>query len=104
MSGNELEVVILGKTYRFACPDGEQQALHDAAELLNDKLRELKEQTHVNGREELAVMAAVNFCHELNLVKQQNSDYADTMDQRIKMLQRTIEEALVEHGSRFKAE
>jgi len=99
MSGNAVEVVILGKTYRFSCPTGEQHALYDAADQLSDKLSELKERTRVTGREELAVMAAINFCHELAVVKQKNRDYADTMDQRIKMLQRTIEEALVTQGS-----
>jgi cell division protein ZapA len=43
-------------------------------------------------------MAALNFCHELCLEKEKNHQYSETMDKRIKMLQRTIEAALIEHG------
>ena len=45
-----------------------------------------------------AVMAALNFCHALTLEKNKNQQYSETMDQRIRMLQSTIEEALQEQG------
>ena len=35
-----------------------------------------------------------NYCLE----KEKNHQYSETMDKRIKMLQRTIEAALIEHG------
>ena len=44
-------------------------------------------------------MAALNFCHELCLEKEKNHQYSgDHATKWIKMLQRTIEAALIEHG------
>ncbi|ELP24284.1 Z-ring-associated protein ZapA [Pantoea agglomerans 299R] len=43
-------------------------------------------------------IAALNVCHELAQEKVKTRDYAANMEQRIRMLQQTIEQALVEQG------
>ncbi len=98
MSNSAVEVTILGKSYRMTCPEGHEHELLNAAQMLNEKIQELKERTNINKGEQLAVMAALNFCHEMKLERNKNQEYSDTMDQRIKMLQSTIERALVEQG------
>lgn len=98
MSQSAVEVNILGKSYKMACPVGQESALTGAADLLNEKLNEMKSRTKITKSEQLAVMAALNFCHELKLEQAKNQEYTDTMDQRIKMLQSTIENALIEKG------
>ena len=92
-----VEITILGRPYKVSCPVGEQAALHQAATLLTKKLNELRQRTKVSNNEQLAIMTALNFCHELYLEKEKNHLYSDNMDKRIKMLQQTIEAALVEH-------
>ncbi|MGL5032164.1 MAG: cell division protein ZapA [Aeromonas sp.] len=98
MSTEAVEIVILGRPYKIACPLGQQDALRQAAEQLTDKLTDLRQRTKVSSNEQLAIMAALNFCHEFCLEKEKNQQYSETMDRRIKMLQRTIEAALVEQG------
>jgi cell division protein ZapA len=98
MSQSAVEINILGKTYKMACPKGQEVALQDAAEILNDKIDDLKLRTKIAKSEQLAVMAALNFCHELKLEQAKNNAYADSMAQRIQMLQSTIENALIEKG------
>ncbi|WP_368166121.1 cell division protein ZapA [Aeromonas sp. R9-1] len=98
MSTEAVEIVILGRPYKVSCPPGQQAALQAAATQLNEKLIELRQRSRVSSNEQLAIMAALNFCHELCLEKEKNHQYSETMDKRIKMLQRTIEAALVEHG------
>ena len=39
-----------------------------------------------------------NICHELAQEKVKTRDYASNMEQRIRMLQQTIEQALLEQG------
>ncbi|MDA2046438.1 cell division protein ZapA, partial [Bacillus cereus] len=43
-------------------------------------------------------IAALNVCHELAQERLKTRDYASNMEQRIRMLQQTIEQALLEQG------
>ena len=56
-------VTILGKDYRVACPEGEQESLLRAARFLDKRMREIRE-AGVSGHERIAVMAALNLSHE----------------------------------------
>ncbi|MGL5407556.1 MAG: cell division protein ZapA, partial [Shewanella sp.] len=78
MSTEAVEIVILGRTYKVSCPLGQQDALRQAAEQLTDKLADLRQRAKLTSNEQLAVMAALNFCHELCLEKEKNNQYSDT--------------------------
>ncbi|MCK4843333.1 MAG: cell division protein ZapA [Methylococcales bacterium] len=60
---------ILGKDYRIACPEKEQDALLSSAQELDRQMREIRDSGTVIGVDKIAVMAALNLTHELNLVK-----------------------------------
>ena len=59
-----LDIQLLGKDYKVACPPGEQQALLDAASLLNARLNEAAAKGKLSG-ERLIAMVALNLAHEL---------------------------------------
>ena len=69
-------VRILDKEYQVACPDDEREALLESAELLNRKMREIREAGKVVGLDRIAVMAALNLSHEI-LQNQANAGQAD---------------------------
>ncbi|WP_108649655.1 cell division protein ZapA [Dongshaea marina] len=96
-----VEVTILDRIYKIACPAGQQEELIQAASQLREKIRDLKQRSRISNNEQVAIMVALNCCHELTLEKEKNHQYAENMDQRIKLLQNTIEQALTEHGSRL---
>ena len=93
-----VEINIMGRIYKLSCQTGQGNALRAAAAELNELLAQMRQRSRGSNNEQLAVMAALNFCHELALEKNKNRQYSETMDQRIRMLQSTIEEALQEHG------
>lgn len=93
-----IEINIMGRVYKLSCQEGQRQALQSAAVELNDTLAMMRQRSRTSNNEQLAVMAALNFCHALTLEKNRNQQYSETMDQRIRMLQSTIEEALQEQG------
>lgn len=93
-----VDIVLLGKTYRVACPEGQEQALHEAATELATRLAEVQTK-NVNNNEQLAMMVALNLSSELLCEKQKNIEYAKNMDERIRSLQNTIEQALLENSS-----
>jgi len=59
-----LDITLLGKEYRVACPPEQHAALLNAAAFLNGRMREIAEKTKSNLAERSAVMAALNIAHE----------------------------------------
>lgn len=98
MSAQPVDIQIFGRSLRVNCPPEQQEALEAAAAELDQRLQDLKVRTRVTNTEQLVFIAALNICHELTQEKSKTRDYATNMEQRIRMLQQTIEQALVEQG------
>ena len=65
MSRRTVTVSILDKEYQVNCAEDEVQALQNSATFLDQKMREMKENSNVFGLDRLAVMAALNLTNEL---------------------------------------
>ncbi|MFC0226350.1 cell division protein ZapA [Serratia aquatilis] len=98
MSAQPVDIQIFGRSLRVNCPPEQQDALNMAADDLNQRLQDLKVRTRVTNTEQLVFIAALNVCHELAQERLKTRDYAANMEQRIRMLQQTIEQALLEQG------
>jgi len=98
MSAQPVDIQIFGRALRVNCPPEQQDALNMAADDLNQRLQDLKVRTRVSNTEQLVFIAALNVCHELAQERLKTRDYASNMEQRIRMLQQTIEQALLEQG------
>jgi cell division protein ZapA len=84
-----LTVKILDKEYRIGCPEEEKENLLASANLLNEKLKETKQQGSVIGSERIAIMTALNMSHEV-LHNQSISTEHDDLNQRIEKLSERI--------------
>ena len=60
-----LDVSILGRDYRVACRASEQSDLLQAVDLLDGRMREIRDAGKIAGAERIAVMAALNMANEL---------------------------------------
>jgi cell division protein ZapA len=60
-----MNVKILEKEYQISCPASERKSLVDSAELLNSKMREIRDSGKVVGLDRIAVMAALNIANDL---------------------------------------
>jgi len=60
-----VNVMLLDKEYSISCPDGAEAELIASADLLDSKMREIREQAKLLGLERIAVMAGLNLAHEL---------------------------------------
>lgn len=98
MSAQPVDIQIFGRSLRVNCPPEQRDALNQAAEELDRRLQDLKVRTRVSNTEQLVFIAALNVCYELEQEKHKTNDYAASMEQRIRMLQQTLEQALVEQG------
>ncbi|QFU24187.1 cell division protein ZapA [Shewanella eurypsychrophilus] len=100
MTSHAIEISLLGRTYSIACPPGQEKALQHVAEKLEQQLSSLKTRTNNLSREEIAIMAALNTGYELLEEQQKNQDYNKQMDEKIGLLQATLENALVERSTK----
>ncbi len=64
-SVKNLDVTILDRQYRVACPDDERENLMASVAYLDQKMREIKGAGKIAGADRIAVMAALNIAHEL---------------------------------------
>lgn len=60
-----LQINVMGREFRVACPDNEQKGLLEAVDYLNKKMNEIRDAGKVVGLERIAIMAALNIAHEL---------------------------------------
>lgn len=89
-----LDISILGQQYKMGCPNGEEDSLEKSVAQFNDKLKSMKQSAPSRRNEQHIVMAALNYCHELNVEKMKNEKYTQELNQRIQLLQESIEQAL----------
>jgi cell division protein ZapA len=64
-SVKNIDVTILDRQYRVACPDDERESLMASVAYLDQKMRDIKETGKIAGADRIAVMAALNITHEL---------------------------------------
>jgi len=89
-----LTLQINGKTYHLRCPKDRQSELFNAANYLDNRMREISDNGQVRGTERVAVLAALNLAHELLISKEKSNEYTSSLGQRIKGLQKKIENSL----------
>ncbi len=89
-----VNVTILDKEYKIACPSGEQAALIASAEYLDSKMREVRDSGNIIGAERIAVITALNIAHELLNSSQSSEDIEEGIPPRLKKLEMKISEAL----------
>jgi len=96
-----LDVKILDRELRIACPEEERGELLDAVAYLDKKMREIHESGKIASVERIALMAALNITHELLGMKiGRGVDLAD-FTRRMNAMQTAIDEALAEQEKLF---
>ena len=78
----------------MACPASERTDLLDSAELLNAKMREIRDSGKVVGLDRIAVMAALNMANELLQTKAKDEALETSLGPRLKVLNERVESIL----------
>lgn len=90
---DSLTINVLDKEYRVACPAEEQESLLASAEMLNQRLKDIKSKGAVIGTERIAIMAALNLSHELISGKAMVDEHVELND-RIDSLSKKIDSSV----------
>jgi cell division protein ZapA len=95
-----LDVAIMGREFRVACPEDERESLLQAVTYLDRKMREIRDQGKVIGLERIAIMAALNITHDYLAAKPINPD--DRIHrERLGNLSRLLDQALAQQDNLF---
>ena len=89
-----ITVSILDRDYQFACQPEERQALKEAAQLLDERMRSIREAGTLMALERIAVMTALNLSDELLKLQKNEKHRQDNVDNRIRMLVNELDDAL----------
>ena len=93
-----INIKILGKEFKVSCPDGKEQKLFEAADLLNQQMTNISSKNNVVGLDKIAIMAALNVTSELLQLKdekQQASQYNLEIERKLENLQLKLCNAIV---------
>ena len=96
-----LDVTIMGREFRVACPEDEQQALLDSVTYLDKKMREIRDAGKVIGVERIAIMAALNIAHEFLGTRLAGSFDIGEYKRRMQSMQAQIDQALDDQDELF---
>ncbi len=94
MSNQAVEVEILGKLTRVNCPAGQEESLINAAQHLDEKLKELTSRTKVTNEVQLLTITALNFCYELQSVNRDGEQKQQDLSDRLSLLTASLDDAL----------
>lgn len=85
---------ILEKEYHVACPAEDKTALLASADLLNAKMREIRDSGKVVGLDRVAVMAALNLANDLLRAQTQEEELKNIVGLRIRSMREHLDSAL----------
>jgi cell division protein ZapA len=95
-SNNTLTVSILDRDFRINCPADSQHELTSAAQLLDEKMREISNASNnsgqVLGTDRIAVIAALNLAHELQQLKGKQTQ----LNLELERIDERLDEALMQ--------
>ena len=94
-----ITVVILDREYQFTCSPEEREALKEAAQLLDGKMRDIKASGNLMSLERIAVMTALNMSDEilkLHRTQAERVERQESVDRRIRFLADQLDSALAE--------
>ena len=90
----QVSVRILDKEYQVACPADERTDLLDSAEILNAKMREIRDSGRIVGLDRIAVMAALNMANDLMHAEKRDQELDGDVSDRLKHISDRVDSVL----------
>ncbi|MHB1237242.1 MAG: cell division protein ZapA [Gallionella sp.] len=100
-STKTLEIKILDRELRIACPEEQRSELLDAVAYLDKRMREIRDAGKIASVERIALMAALNITHELLTTKVGRGVDLNDFKRRMDAMQTAIDQALAEQDTLF---
>ena len=96
-----LQITLMGRQYRVACAQEEQEGLLKAVDYLNQKMQEVRDNSKVIGQERIAIMAALNIAHEFLTTKVGGGFDIAEIKRRMAGMETVLDRAMSEQNELF---
>ena len=96
-----LQISVMGREFRVACPENEQKSLLEAVAYLDKKMHEIRDNGKVVGLERIAIMAALNIAHELLSIKVGGGFDIAEVKRRMNHMETILDQALFDQSKLF---
>lgn len=96
-----IDVHILDREFRVACPPDKHAELLDAVAYLDKKMREIRDAGKIVSVERIAIMAALNIAHELLTTRLGDGLDLAAFKRRTQAMEKIIDAALAEQDELF---
>ncbi len=96
-----LQINVMGREFRVACPDNEQKGLLEAVDYLNKKMNEIRDAGKIVGLERIAIMAALNIAHELLSTKVGGGFDIAEMKRRMAHMETVLDQVMADQKELF---
>ncbi len=100
-SAKGLDVTIMGREFRVACPEDEQDELLEAVDYLDRKMHEIRDSGKVIGVERIAIMAALNIAHEFLSTRVAGGFDVGEFKRRMKTMESHLDQAMADQDELF---
>ena len=101
----QIDVSIMGQSYKLACKEGEDRALQEAASYLNEKMCGIRDASKIKGTDRIAVMAALGMAIDLLSTKAHDGPLSGLamgeVKQKIQGMSDVIDQALTPQENLF---
>ncbi len=91
-----LDVTIMGRDLRIACPEEEEPSLRQAVDYLDEKMQQIRATGKVIGIDRIAIMAALNISNELLTTRVGGDAGLGEVQERLRSMSRLIDGALAD--------
>jgi len=96
-----LQISVMGREFRVACPEHEQKGLLEAVDYLNKKMDEIRDNGKVVGLERIAIMAALNIAHELLSIRVGGGFDIAEVKRRMNHMETILDQAMFDQSKLF---
>lgn len=96
-----LQINVMGREFRVACPESEQKGLLEAVDYLNKKMNEIRDAGKIVGLERIAIMAALNIAHELLSTKVGGGFDIAEIKRRMAHMETVLDQAMADQKELF---
>ncbi|MEC4718729.1 cell division protein ZapA [Noviherbaspirillum sp. CPCC 100848] len=101
----QVDVTIMGQPYKLACREGEETALRQAVDYLDQKMCMIRDAGKIKGTDRIAVMAALGIAAEFLTTKTEEGPFADMtvadVKQKIAAMHTVLDAALAPQETLF---
>ncbi|MCP5245325.1 MAG: cell division protein ZapA [Burkholderiales bacterium] len=90
-----LTITIMGREFCISCPEPEREEIILAAELLENKIQEIRKEGKMIDSDRIVIAAALGIAHELLVVRQSGGFDIEDFKRRIASIRKKINDVLI---------